>query len=478
MWVSAVAVILACIIRYLYAPSFWLDEAVIAGSLRDPSLHSIFSRLGRGEYFPRVYLLGIGALREILGYKIWVLRLVPSLSFIVGTVLWARLLGKRSAGSLQAGLLGAALLVGSVFWLNQAIQLKQYSLDVMLALAPFLLDDDLFRDAVADGRHRLKLVMLALPCFLSYTYPMALGARAVGWYLHHGRRHSFRAHWSGVCAILIPLALGVTSFLAIDYRQGADLTHYWNHCILRSRLLQAPGSAPLLVGDFFWGWHLGRLMPLVIAVIAPLQALGAFEVVKRWRRGEGDSGNQSWGSRSLGSLVLLVGVILASLLVNYPICAGRLVLFTQVHTQILAVEGALFILGYWKTRKIAPLLLYVCIAVVAAYSGHRYVKFIREEPSENIRPMLPLIKPEVANIVWVHPCSVAQVKSLPEPLPVTKVMLKTKTRLPQPGQKVWILWTHMTDEHCQRRLAEVRGKALSWQVIHQGPDRGLALAEF
>jgi hypothetical protein len=92
--------------------------------------------------------------------------------------------------------------------------------------------------------------------------------------------------------------------------------------------------------------------------------------------------------------------------------------------------------------------------------------------------MLPLIKPEIANTVWVHPCSVAQVKSLPEPLPVEEVLLNTRRNLPGPGQRVWVLWTHMSEGDCKERLEEIRSRALSWQVVHEGFSRGLALAEF
>jgi hypothetical protein len=138
----------------------------------------------------------------------------------------------------------------------------------------------------------------------------------------------------------------------------------------------------------------------------------------------------------------------------------------------------LFILSFWNQRKAARIFLYAAIAIVAVYSGHRYVDFIRSEPTENICPMLSLIKPEIAQTVWVHPCSVAQVESLPEPLPATHVLLETKRKMLQPEGRVWILWTNISDDYGHQRLEEMRLRALSWQIIHEGPGRGLALAEF
>jgi hypothetical protein len=481
IWISVAAVIAVSVIRYLQAPSFWLDEAFVAVSLRDPTPESIFAPLRYGQYFPRIYLGTIAVLRELFGYQIWVLRLLPSLSFIVATILWARLLAKRSGSFVALSVLSAALLVGGSFWLGQSIQLKQYTLDVLVALIPFAIGDEFFTETLAQGKRKSKLILLAIPCFISYVYPIALGARVIGWYAHRGRHRGWRLRAPGVCALIVPVAIGLVSIWLTDYRfnlkNHAAYLAYWNASILSSRFEEGIGSGLGLIANFIWGWHHGRLMPLVIAAVAPLQALGVYRVVSRWRNR--DAGwDDDWGSRTLGSLALLAGVILASALLAYPISAGRLVLFSQIHTQILAVEGALFILSFWGKRKAALIFLCAAIGIVIVYSTHRYIDFIRTEPSENIRPMLLLIKPELANTILVHPCSVAQVESLPDPLPVERVLLQTKRQLPQPGERAWILWTNLSDDYCREWLDVARSSALSWQVIHEGPGRGLALAEF
>ncbi len=465
----------------MQAPSFWLDESWIAVELRDPSLQSIFSRLQKGLYFPRLYLTCIAGLRELLGYKIWVLRLIPSLFFIAATVLWARLLIKRSGSSLWASLLAGTLLIGSFFWLDQAIQLKQYSFDVLVALIPFLLNDKFYEDALLRGSNKAKLALLTLPCFLSYTYPMALLARVFGWYLQHLRHRGWKLCWRAVSLLVGFIALGFLSMYITDYQFNFKDSHsyfsYWDKCILSSQLQEGIGSGLRLIGDFLWGWHAGRLKPLVLVAIIPLQALGAYRILSRWKN-HSIINQYNWGSRSLGSLVLLAGVISASLLVNYPICAGRLVLFAQVHLQILAVEGILLILSLWNNRKLAHIFLYACIGIVALYSVHRYIIFVQEEPYENLRVLLPMIKPELANSIWVEPCAEGQVRSLPDPLPVANVILKTKNQDPQPGERVWIIWAGLSDDYCKKRLDEVRAKALNWQIVHEGPGRGLALAQF
>src|SRR5436309_4160422 len=53
---AAAVMVAVCLARYLKNPSFWLDEAVIAVTLKNPSSSTIFSGALRGVYFPRLYL--------------------------------------------------------------------------------------------------------------------------------------------------------------------------------------------------------------------------------------------------------------------------------------------------------------------------------------------------------------------------------------------------------------------------------------
>ncbi|HXF40663.1 MAG TPA: hypothetical protein VN687_13180, partial [Blastocatellia bacterium] len=326
IWLAAAAITAVGVGRYFGQPSFWLDEAFIALSLRSPSIQTIFGPLEAGQLFPRVYLAIIAILREALGYRIWVLRLLPSLGFAIATLMWARLLIKRCGRSLPSALIAGALLLGSTFWLDQAIQLKQYTLDVLLALIPFLLGDDFYDRSLVEGKRRWRLALIALPCLISYTYPLALVARVLGWYVSKRRVNK-----SAALMLIVSVAVALLAVWFTDYRFNLlirdSYSDYWSDCILGSSHNRA--GALRLLAKFLWGWH-GR-QPLVTAGIVPLQMLGVYSVLKRLRTSHSDE-NDHWGSRSFGSILLLGGVILASALGAYPICAGRLTLFTQVHT--------------------------------------------------------------------------------------------------------------------------------------------------
>lgn len=475
--VAALALLIAGAARYAHQPSFWLDEAFIAVSLRNPSIRTIFASLEYGQYFPRVYLLSIAFLRWAFGYEIWVLRLFPFLSFVIATLFWARLLAKRASGVLVVGLLAVGLLFEAGFWLDQSIQLKQYTFDVMLALIPFLLSDRFFDERLREGKRKTALVLLAAPLLLSYTYPLVLGARVLGWYVDRARKRDWRLSVPGLLLFVVLIPVGLAAIWAMDLRfnlNRAAYIRYWGSCILG--LQHGPSEALRLLADFLWGWHGRRL--LIIGFVAPLQLLGVLQIISTRKSRPLGEDDVSWGSRSVGSLFLLVGVTLASALFYLPICAGRLVLFTQIHVQILTLEGAFWILIRAKQRRLAlaAILLFSLIAI--AYGGRSYWRFVSTEPNENLRPLLSLIARDRANVVWVHPCSVAQVRSLPEPLPVDRVILGAETAMPESGQRAWILWSHMGTDACVQQMDRVRSQARTWEDVYRGPESGLALAEF
>ncbi len=481
VYLASIFVILACVIKFVQLPTFWLDEAWVANAIYQPSLEKIFSRLPNGVVFPRFYLSFIAILCKIFGYKIWVLRFFPTIFFILGTVLWAKLLVKRINNSVMAGFLAGSLLIGSFYWLEQSIQLKQYSLDVFVGLIPFLVDDNFYEKLFLTKKNRLMILFISLPCLFSYTYLMPLIARILGWYLQRLRQNSWHLSWENVVLFFISIFISITAIYLTDYqfshldRQAFSL--YWKDCILFSGVEIDFNKTLKLILNFFYGWYVGRLLPLVLIAIIPLQILGLWQVVKNWKTLNNATQN-SWGSRSLGGLILIVIVILANIVENYPICPGRLLLFLQPHFQILILEG-FFLLFSWLQESRMRIIIYLFIAILGFYSLYRYVSFVKQEPWENLNPILSLIKPEISDTLWADPCSVSQITSLPTSLPIKNLIIyKTHKKEPPKGGKVWILWTGLGRDDCRNRLNEIKSKSISWQIIYIGSGAGLALAEF
>jgi hypothetical protein len=75
-----------------------------------------------------------------------------------------------------------------------------------------------FDDALTAGRRKKQVWLLALPCVISYTYPIALGARLTGWYINRARRGQLSLNVMGTAALVVPVALGLAIIWATDHQ--------------------------------------------------------------------------------------------------------------------------------------------------------------------------------------------------------------------------------------------------------------------
>ena len=91
--------------------SFWLDEASLALSLLRLEPLQSFGPLIGGQSFPRLYLLAVHGLVDILGYQTLVVRLRPYIFFVAATFAWLRRLSERFRNQPQWIGLGALLAV-------------------------------------------------------------------------------------------------------------------------------------------------------------------------------------------------------------------------------------------------------------------------------------------------------------------------------------------------------------------------------
>jgi len=240
---SAGLMLLIGAVRLLRDGSFWLDEASIAINLIQQSPVELLGPYLTGHSFPRLYLIPISGLMEAFGYHTLVLRLLPFLAFVGGVMAWTRLVHLRLRREpLLLALIVVLNLIPGV-WLAYSAMLKQYTLDVLLALTPFLLSDAFFDRRLRQGRERAALLCLPWLSLLSFTFVIPLVARVLGWYawaLARGRRE---LDVSAAAGFALSLALALAGLWLIDLRHTAStpqLFQFWGGCIPGESWAHAP----------------------------------------------------------------------------------------------------------------------------------------------------------------------------------------------------------------------------------------------
>jgi hypothetical protein len=455
--------------------SFWIDEASVALSFKSLSLPQVFDRLLGSQSFPRWYFLAIRGLQEIFSYQTWVLRLLPFAFSIAAATLWLRLLRLRLGRAPE--LLAVAILLNLIpaTWFAYSAMLKQYTFDVFVALIPFCLSDAFFERSIREGRRSSRVFLVTALCAFSYTYVIALLGRVGGWYLAGLRRDGWRCGVRGVGIFGAGVALFMASLWITDlqYTVGQPaVSDFWS-----SRVIGEDWSHNCwLLNHMVVGWYKGRiefsvaggLPPLAILALQLCAGLGLFAIVRRLARGAGSEERPpealgAWGSRSVGCLVAILGLVVASPLMTYPVTAGRLTLFLLFPLQMLIVEGLCLLhteLERWKigrwARVGAALLLVVAMSPVAArnVSG-----LVTRDVESNFRPLAQHIRERSELTVLATSCSQFSVSSFPgglgAPVRYLPLFVKPERDLPH-GEEFWLL--NASDIPYCRRLA----RRLSW----------------
>ena len=340
--------------RYLVDGSFWLDEAAIAYNMISMPTLELFGRLDTGHQFPRLYLATINQLRLALGYETAVVRALPFAFFVVGVLLWHVLLWRRFRARPALVLLGALLCMLPGTWFTYAAMFKQYTLDVLLALLPFFLTDEMLDRRWRRGEQTARSWLWLLPCLFSLTYGIAWLGRLSGYWLGSARARGVVPPLRAT-AILV---LGFMGFMAAAW--WIDLRHalsekttfdFWvargcvpsGDCLADARIMAAwfldwtggamvfsgrvappvwaraglgaaflVGAGTMLVGAMRpWPPRKDALADAVPADdVAEGQLADAFDV---------DAADRiQWGTRGLSALATLVGLLAAGRLLRIP----------------------------------------------------------------------------------------------------------------------------------------------------------------
>jgi hypothetical protein len=356
---------------------------------------------------------------------------------------------------------------------------KQYSLDVLLVLVIFSIPDRVLGDALLHRRRLGRLLALLVPILFSYTYGVAVLARGAGWLvvmLRRGRRPDPRA----LVAVAASLAAALAMLWLADARHSvsnAPVIAMWHGTILS----QHPDQLLPILLRSVTEWYVGpsefiRHPELHGQVLWALLFCGALGVVRavlsiarRSDAGHVSAVREAWGSRSVGTVFVILGLIATSFVLDYPLKSGRTTLYALCFQQILMLEGVEWIgdlvrrIGRSEVRWVAraALALAVTVGIVASAQTAWVVarKVLAVAPVEDMRPAIGRIRSEPELPVLVTPCMRRQVETLPEGfdghqliwLPVSDWM----PRVPR-GREVWIIHSRLTHGLCELLRRQLR----------------------
>jgi len=157
---------------------FWVDEWRVIYNLKFKSAGALWGPLDFMQQFPRVYLIIVKAFTSVFDYSYFTLRLP---SYLIGTmtILLAWRLMKRiyPTGHFNRFLF-VMILVSSCTFTNYYVQIKQYTMDLLLSLVAlwqFIELLDITAMPVFKKRRYIALCISFLVApFFSYIYPIAV----------------------------------------------------------------------------------------------------------------------------------------------------------------------------------------------------------------------------------------------------------------------------------------------------------------
>lgn len=375
-WATGVVLLIGVALRlrqYLTVRSLWLDEAMLALNIVRRDVGGLFQPLDYDQGAPIGFLLVEKALVALLGDHELVLRLFPLLTGIAALGLFYLLLCRMASGI--GRLTALALFAVGPALVYYASEVKQYSLDVFVAVALLWLSLPLF-DEEAEAKEFLWLGGAGLLA-LWFSHPALFVLAGIGsglcWKFIGERKWPslMQTFWMGGAWLL---NLGVLYLVSLRHlRQNSFLMDFWQENFMPL----PPWSQPAWFGGIFSSlvqMQVGISLPGLFGVILVLG--GVF----LWRK------NRSLAVAMLGVLGFSLA---AAALRMYPL-GGRLSLF--MIPLMLALTGICLSALEERLRIFLPggsvLALLVGVALVYAPAGESFQNFVAPKYFEHIRPAM------------------------------------------------------------------------------------------
>lgn len=386
--------------------SIWMDEAWVANSLLEPSLHDVFFTKTWTQSSPPLFLLLERWTTGFLGSSEAALRMLPLAAGLAGLVLAA--LALRRWLSTPAALLGFTLLCSNYYVIKYCQQVKQYGTDFFVSALLLLLVGRYLESG--SRRHLVALLAAgAAGLFLSYTTVFWLGTLLISASIPGEPGVSqtpglSRFRWSRMAGAgcVLGSVLLVVHVVFIRPNRSAALVQNFQSSYLDplhplaslQRLISTIGT--LLVA------HPGLFPSMVGLATAALAAYVTVRAIVESRAGE-----RRGLMLALAGALPLACALAAGILGLYPVLDyPRMLLFALPSVALLLGQSAGVLLtplihsqAYQRGLRVS--IFGACIAVVVASQ----VAFFRyPRPAEENRPAMAFVKSRLdpGDLLFVH----------------------------------------------------------------------------
>ena len=214
--------------QYLANPSLRLDEALLALNLVNRSFSGLLQPLDHGQGAPPLFLLAERLAVELAGPSEYAMRALPLLASLASLPL-LYLLARRWVGK-PGALLALALFAVSYEPIRFSREVKQYSLDVLIALLLYLGLDSALSRPLRWGRVVLWGLLGVCAIFTSHPAVFILGGMALFPLQQHLRRREWPRLLS-LGAVCLLWGVGLAGFywlFARNLHGSRALANYWD----------------------------------------------------------------------------------------------------------------------------------------------------------------------------------------------------------------------------------------------------------
>lgn len=390
---------------------FWVDEWRIIYNLKFKTPAALFGQLDYMQQFPRVYLVLVKLLTAPFDYSYSALRF-PSFLIGVTTVLFSYHLMKKifPAGHLNRFLF-VMILVSSFTFTEYFVQVKQYTMDILLslvAIAQLIGLLNLKNGKVNIWRYLVLCLSFAVVPFFSYTYPIAIAPAFAIIFLQtivtikNGvdttAKRAMLLQWAALC--IGAAAIGL--FYVIDVAQlmrDNGMRKFWVN------ILMTNGFDWKIFYTNFYGFFAAVGSGAVFSALFGVLGLASFGYSIYKSTGRLFSKEQSLSEYlvlySAALLVLVVGLFVMG---KFPLGDPRLNAFTVPSIALLIIS----LLDGMKTR--ASLVKYsmgISLILYIGVIGNIYTSFYASVSGEKYKKTIAIYKATESAIV------LAQEKKVP-----------------------------------------------------------------